>query len=212
MSTRSQIEFIVKSKWNNKVHTEKRLVYRHSDGYPSAAVPDIVSFIRWNRGRNTDVEYMAANFLYWSKKATEEWYIKHVKDKLTTPGALSNLYTKDYKSPDEVKWNSNAVMDDGSSVLKIGFGVCAPDEFHGDIEWFYTVEVDDSSGDFAGAPKKIMVVCHKVGGPGGEVKRKDFKVYGKVAIDGESRIAGVFGFDDKERDKLEQSVMIVMGK
>jgi hypothetical protein len=59
MSTRCQIEFR-----NGPV---RRTVYRHSDGYPSAVIEDLLAFLAWSvRGR--DVEYEAANFLYWSKR------------------------------------------------------------------------------------------------------------------------------------------------
>ena len=58
MSTRCQLEF--------RAGNGRRTVYRHWDGYPSAVVPDLLAFLAWsNRGR--DVEYEAANFLFWTK-------------------------------------------------------------------------------------------------------------------------------------------------
>lgn len=59
MSTRCQIEF------SNGV--TRRTVYRHSDGYPSSVIPDLLAFLQWST-RSGDIEYEAANFLYWSKR------------------------------------------------------------------------------------------------------------------------------------------------
>lgn len=59
MSTRCQIEFR-----NGPV---RRTVYRHSDGYPSAVIEDLLAFLQWSERRG-DIEYEAANFLYWSKR------------------------------------------------------------------------------------------------------------------------------------------------
>jgi hypothetical protein len=89
VSTRCQIEF--------KCGDQRRTVYRHSDGYPSAVLPDLLEFLAWST-RGGDVEYEAANFLYWSKR----------------------------------------YLDVGSAQL--GFGICANDELHGDIEYYYVVE------------------------------------------------------------------------
>ena len=56
MSTRCQIEF--------KRRSMRRTVYRHWDGYPGAVLPDLLEFLAWST-RGGDVEYEAANFLYW---------------------------------------------------------------------------------------------------------------------------------------------------
>ena len=75
MSTRSQIEF--KNIWKDKKkkeHSSSRTVYRHSDGYPEGVIPDLKAFLKWNEGRNGDVEYQTANFIYWSKRKHEELY------------------------------------------------------------------------------------------------------------------------------------------
>lgn len=63
MSTRCQIAFS-----NGQ---ESRTVYRHWDGYPSAVIPHLVEFLAWSTC-GADVEYEAANFLYWSKLGLEE--------------------------------------------------------------------------------------------------------------------------------------------
>lgn len=89
MSTRCQIEF--------RNADVRRTVYRHSDGYPSAVIPDLLAFLQWSNRRG-DVEYEAANFLFWSKRKLDE------------------------------------------EDQQLGFGICANDELHGDIEYYYVVE------------------------------------------------------------------------
>ena len=71
MSTRSQTEFISV----NGIDVDKRTVYRHSDGYPRAMIPDLFNFIRWNQGRMHDPEYTAANWIYWNKRRDEDEYL-----------------------------------------------------------------------------------------------------------------------------------------
>jgi hypothetical protein len=90
MSTRCQIAF----------HTgeERRTVYRHWDGYPSAVLADLQEFLQWSV-RGADVEYVTANFLYWSKRGLD------------------------------------------ARSEQLGFGICANDELHGDIAYFYEVDL-----------------------------------------------------------------------
>ena len=68
MSTRCQIEF--------RRGNVRRTVYRHSDGYPSAVVEDLLEFLAWSV-RGSDVEYVAANFLYWSKREITKDFPRH---------------------------------------------------------------------------------------------------------------------------------------
>jgi hypothetical protein len=89
MSTRCQIEF--------RRGAQRRTVYRHWDGYPSAVIPDLLAFLAWST-RSGDIEYETANFLYWSKRDLDE------------------------------------------RSVQLGFGVCAPGELHGDVEYYYVVE------------------------------------------------------------------------
>jgi len=122
MGTRCQIEF--------KVNNETRRVYRHSDGYPEGVLPDLKEFLKWNEGRNTDIEYLTANFIYWSKRKYEELYLEKGK-----------------------KWSD---LDLGSNAyIKLGFGVCDNSEkhIHSDIEYFYKVivkVVEDKKNIFEG--------------------------------------------------------------
>jgi len=68
MTTRCQIEF--------RSGDVRRTVYRHSDGYPSAVIEDLLAFLAWSV-RGSDVEYVAANFLYWSKREITKCFPRH---------------------------------------------------------------------------------------------------------------------------------------
>lgn len=118
MSTRCRIDFIIK--WideKGKEHTERRCVYRHNDGYPEGVIPDLKEFLEWNAGRNNDVEYTTANFIYWSKHRMEK-YLREGE-----------------------KWDDK----DSNSICHIGFGVCAKDCWHGDLEYYYEVLLNDDT-------------------------------------------------------------------
>ena len=80
MSTRCQIDFVV----IDGKFEERRRIYRHSDGYPSGVVPDLQKFATWltsgPQARSLDdIEYTAANFIYWSKKEMEKYGEGYVK-------------------------------------------------------------------------------------------------------------------------------------
>lgn len=90
MSTRCQIEF--------RAGSQRRTVYRHWDGYPKAVLPDLRAFLQWSV-RGSDVEYVSANFLFWSKR------------------------------------------DFGENYEQFGFGICTNDALHGDIEYYYVVDL-----------------------------------------------------------------------
>lgn len=129
MSTRSQTEFIaVFRNEDGEESIDKRTIYRHSDGYPSAMLPDLLTFIRWNQGRMDDVEYAAANWIFWNKRRMED--------------ALLNPDWKLLKRRTNLKWDDKEVEKDCNNVLKLGFGVCNNYEFHGDIEYLYRVICD----------------------------------------------------------------------
>lgn len=68
MSTRCQIEF--------RSGNMRRTVYRHWDGYPSAVIEDLLAFLAWSV-RGSDIEYVAANFLYWSKREITKRFPRH---------------------------------------------------------------------------------------------------------------------------------------
>jgi hypothetical protein len=109
MSTRCQIEF--------RAGDERRTVYRHWDGYPSAVIPDLLDFLAWSV-RGSDVEYVSANFLYWSKRGT-------------------------------------------GKQEQVGFGICANDDLHGDVEYFSVVRYEGET---------CTISAHEVEHNGGEVR------------------------------------------
>ena len=59
MSTPSVVEFVGDNSF---------AVYVHHDGYPERMIPLLKEFLKWNKSRNNDAGYTAANFIYWYKK------------------------------------------------------------------------------------------------------------------------------------------------
>jgi len=123
MSTRSQTEFVI----IDGVDVEKRTVYRHSDGYPEAMIPDLFNFIRWNQGRMHNPEYTAANWIYWNKRRDEDEYLN------------SDSIKKSERRDHDIRWSGPEVERDHNSIVKLGYGVCNNDEYHGDIAYLYKV-------------------------------------------------------------------------
>jgi len=159
MSTRCQIEF--KHVYNyfkrKRPIIERRTVYRHSDGYPEdecGVINTLKQFLKWNGGRNSDIEYQTANFIYWSKRKFEELYFN--KD---WTGTIKK------KADKNLKWSD--VGSTNVSTLHTGFGVCENDGFHGDIEYFYEVvrEVTETKKGEYKTKTKILVY---------EIEQKDF--------------------------------------
>ena len=155
MSTRCQIEFMNISTKEEKEGPGKgklvrvikrRTVYRHSDGYPESVIPDLKEFLKWNEGRNFDLEYQAANFIYWSKKEME----KQIERDLEMAGGISNI--------PEMK----------RRMILTGHGICNNDEFHPDIFYYYEVISDSES-------KEITIKCYQPEHPIPE-KKEDFKL------------------------------------
>ncbi len=176
MSTRCQIEFktIYDYKLKNgkiKRKEESILLYRHSDGYPEGVVPDLKKFLIWNGGRNSDLEFMAANFIYWSKRHFEE-----------------NYYHKKYGGGIDDKGKPKKWSDpqDFNSTLLLGFGICEKDCIHGDIEYFYEVIVPLGDGIINRVEdgKSIIIKVYKTDYKK-EYKRENFKLVDTIEWDGE---------------------------
>jgi hypothetical protein len=110
MSTRCQIEF--------KRGSTRRTVYRHWDGYPGAVIEDLLAFLSWSV-RGGDIEYEAANFLYWSKREIAKRFPQYEQ---------------------------------------LGLGICANDQLHDDVEYYYIVE-----HTAAGAVVRAYAVVHAEG-------------------------------------------------
>ena len=170
MSTRCQIEF--SSTWENdkkEKQTESILVYRHCDGYPEGVIPDLKKFLKWLGGRIEDLEYTAANFIYWSKRLHEEFY-----------------YHKKYgggvdEEGQKLKWS---VPQGFNSTLLMGFGICEKDNFHGDIEYFYNVMSDLSVKNGMFHKVKTEIKCFEVPFKEGDDKltKEDFKLINTIKI------------------------------
>ena len=169
MSTRCQIEFkrIYSYKQKNgkmKKDEESVLLYRHSDGYPEGVVPDLKEFLKWNGGRNSDLEFTTANFIYWSKRHFEENYY-HEK----YGGGIDD-------KGKSIKWSD---PQDFNSILLLRFGICEKDDFHGDIEYFYEVIVEVGQGSTA---KKVTIKVYKTDYEK-EYKRENFELIDTVVVE-----------------------------
>jgi len=144
ISTREEKEGPEKGKLIKVIR--RRTVYRHSDGYPEDVIPDLKEFLKWNRGRNFDLEYQAANFIYWSKKEME----KQIERDLEIAGGTSNV--------PEMK----------RRMILTGHGICNNDQFHPDIFYYYEVISDSES-------KELTIKCYQPGQPVPD-KKEDFKL------------------------------------
>jgi hypothetical protein len=168
MSTRCKIDFVTTWKFKDentgkeKTREDRRSVYRHSDGYPDGVIPDLKEFVAWNKGRNNDIEFMSANFLFWSKRKYEDQYLNSKWEK------------EHYRNGKKIKWNDKEVINDTSSILKVGFGVCDPNCWHGDLEFYYEVNVNG---------EEITIKGYSIGCDNNKVKNKKLVLTDKVKIE-----------------------------
>jgi len=166
MSTRCQIEFIYKWKTTSgQYRSEKRTVYRHSDGYPGSMIPDLLEFIQWNQGRNDQVDYMAANWIYWNKRREEDAWLNDANHKRWE------------KRTGNISWNDPAIRADPNHFLKTGHGIDINNRYHGDIEYLYKVIVVESG---FGGVDVISIVAHAVDMDGGWDAKHTFTKFGDV--------------------------------
>jgi hypothetical protein len=87
-------------------------IYRHSDGYPQGVIADLYIFMNnYSRNPGEDPEYFLANFIFYAKLA--EWI---------------RVLRENDKSIFDYKW------------WEYGYGVCAPNCDHGDLDYAYTIE------------------------------------------------------------------------
>ena len=155
MSTRCQIEFkhIIKYFKRKRAIIERRTIYRHSNGYPEdhcGVIADLKRFLLWNKGRNTDIEYQTANFIYWSKRWHEERYFNKDFSRIDKP----------IKDNPKLKWYDN--QPSNCSDLHIGFGVCENDGFHGDIAYFYEVIVNVEEITEGNYTQETTILCYEI--------------------------------------------------
>lgn len=131
MSTRCQIDFVDIYTVESKLYTDRVRIYRHSDGYPdteSGVIPNLKKFLKWNKGKNFNCEYAAANFILWSKLA----YI-HT---MNVFGDISKKHTIE-----SILFPAHG--SDTSYLLCEG--VCNLKDFHSDIEYYYEVIADSDN-------------------------------------------------------------------
>jgi hypothetical protein len=127
MSTRCNILFrqIVDGKVQQKL-----LTYRHSDGYPTGVVPDLIDFLKWNQGRNDQFDYLLANYFYYSKRCRERQYEEFRK-----------TIAKNQEDLEELQIPICERKIDGNNPILIGYGIDCDNILHVDIEYFYIVDL-----------------------------------------------------------------------
>ena len=119
MSTRSTIQFHYRNL--------KATIYKHFDGYPTNMIPLLQEFLAWNKDRNTNPGYAAANFCFWAKfKELEE-------------SARESITEKENPDPREVGRAIFTKFICAEHCLT-GFGVTNND--HNDEEWFYRIDAE----------------------------------------------------------------------
>lgn len=123
MSTRSQIGIYDGN--DQPVEKYEALLYRHSDGYPSGVLPDIMPFLSWwSKGRGiNDTEYVSARLLQYLANKFDQNSIgfhEQMKGKFP-PHAQQEQEIKDTKEFTGI----------------YGHGIC--NKFHWDIEYFYAI-------------------------------------------------------------------------
>lgn len=129
MSTRSQIGIYAEQKAKPKEF--EALLYRHSDGYPSGVLPDIMPFLSWwAKGRGIrDTEYVSARLLqYLCNKYDGHTLEFHAEMRKTK--AFPKAQEHSDKEDEETKLFTGT----------LGHGICK--QFHWDIEYFYAVKPD----------------------------------------------------------------------
>lgn len=124
------------------------MTYRHSDGYPSGALADLVRFFKWNKGRNTQFDYVVPNWFYLMKKDHEQyissWYDRNERD------AMKKLYQEDYTNE---KFANN-----GNLSVKLGYGLMAENSLQLDLEYIYTVDIVELEGHDDNTEKAEIVI------------------------------------------------------
>lgn len=114
MSTRAHIAFY--DQQDQPLDRPSILIYRHSDGYPTGVLPDIVPFLQWFDARRglADSEYAAARLL------------QHLCNQYDQHSAAFNAILG--KIPEETPFTGT-----------LGYGICPDNRLHGDIEYLYAV-------------------------------------------------------------------------
>lgn len=162
MSTRCQIEF-KESVWKGKrlARSDRRTIYQHADGYPDGehgVVRTMQRFFEWEQAyRGFDIEYSPANYLYWVKA-------DFMRDWTERNGDTDH----------------NTLLEEN---LRLGYGVCKNDEFHGDIQFFYQVEMRRTiKEDVYRSQLLLRPYAVTRSGDGSPTTRKDFQPLEPVVL------------------------------
>ncbi len=155
MSTRCQIGVYTSDK--ARLEHFESLMYRHSDGYPEAVLPDVMPFLSWwAQGRGIDdTEYVAARLLQYLCNMYDKQGLE-TSERLSKGSLGSARLTEEMK--ETKKWTGT-----------LGHGICKV--FHWDIEYFYAIcpaglqvyEVTGMSkeGDMASKTKLLGVIPYQ---------------------------------------------------
>ncbi|OIB57314.1 hypothetical protein [Natrialba sp. SSL1] len=156
MSTRSQLRFVQRVEPNSKTDEPNAYdriaqVYRHSDGYPSSVLRDLVQLkqlldeTRAERGPS----YTAAVFVFLGKLRTMDLYVDEGRDR-----------SIDADQPEDLLDPSNMEHLDQPLFL-LGHGVENPaDGIHGDEEYLYVVELPTQNPFDEPAEWTVKVSAH----------------------------------------------------
>jgi len=127
MSTRSTL------RWLDHRGNVVAQIYRHSDGYPTAVIPDLTEFFEWDT-RASDPEYSAANFIYYMKVKQKE-----LQEKIRTELDLSPP---------------------GESLEHLGYGIQNPNRVNGDVEYLYEIQFMPQGNFLTHDPEGKEVLDH----------------------------------------------------
>jgi len=72
MGTRGVITFVLDG--------QTKSVYQHWDSYEEHTIPKLLAFLKWNEGRNDQLDYTVANFVFYCKMTD---YLQQTHEKPT---------------------------------------------------------------------------------------------------------------------------------
>lgn len=124
MSTRCQIAF---TSAETNLDTPEALLYRHSDGYPSGVLPEMMPFLNWWAGARgiNDIQYCSARLLQYLANMYDGYTIKWAKERL-----------EKYKG-DESKRSIDEIAETEKFTGTLGYGIC--NAYQWDIEYVYEI-------------------------------------------------------------------------
>ena len=143
MSTRCHIRFVFPD--------GKALTYQHSDGYLTWTIPNIIDFLKWNKGRNAQYDYVVANWFYFNKKQQEHYCDRdYDKDfnKIEVP--LKDCYALNFNAP--------KYANDTNLSTKLGYGLNYNNVMQSDVEYYHEIIFKENVSENA----KENIFSHQV--------------------------------------------------